>query len=59
MRDEYGRIDNRAQVIRSLDKLRLAYLLSLIVENPDEYPKSTVEWLDWLNADSGESIDKL
>ena len=59
MRDEYGRIDNRAQVIRNLDKLRLAHLLSLIVENPDEYPKSTAEWLDWLNADSGESIDKL
>lgn len=59
MRDEYGRIDNRAQVIRSLDKLRLAHFLSLIVENPGHYPKSTVEWLDWLNADSGESIDKL
>lgn len=59
MKDEYGRIDSRAHVIRSLDKLRLAHLLSLIVENPDEYPKSTVGWLNWLNADSGESIDKL
>lgn len=59
MRDEYGRIDNRAQVIRSLDKLRLAHLLSIIVENPQEYPKSTIEWLDWLNAESGENIDKL
>lgn len=59
MRDEYGRINNRAQIIRRLDKLRLAHLLSLIVENPDKYPKSTVEWLEWLNADSGERIDKL
>lgn len=59
MRDEYGRIDNRAQVIRSLDELGLAHLLSLIVENPNEYPKSTIEWLDWLNDESGESIDKL
>lgn len=59
MRGEYGRIDNRGQVIKSLDKLRLAHFLLLIVENPDQYPKSTVEWLDWLNADSGESIDKL
>ena len=59
MIDEYGRINNRAQVIRSLDKLRLAHFLSLIVENPDQYPTSTVEWLEWLNADSGESIDKL
>lgn len=59
MRDEYGRINNRAQVIRSLDKLRLAHFLTLIVENPEEYPKNTMEWLDWLNAESGDSIDKL
>lgn len=59
MRDEYGRINNRAQVIRSLDKLRLAHFLTLIVEDPEEYPKNTMEWLDWLNAESGDSIDKL
>lgn len=59
MRDEYGIINNRVQVIRSLDKLRLAHLLTLIVENPEEYPKNTMEWLDWLNAESGDSIDKL
>lgn len=59
LKDEFGRINNRAQVIRHLDKLRLAYLLELVVKNPEEYPKSTIEWLDWLNADSGESIDKL
>lgn len=59
MRDEYGRIDNRAQVIRSLDKLRLAHFLALIVENPEEYPKNIIEWLDWLNAESGKSIDNL
>lgn len=39
MRDEDGRVNNRAQVIRSLDKLRLAHFLTLIVENPNEYPK--------------------
>ncbi|KAI4445363.1 hypothetical protein C823_007870 [Eubacterium plexicaudatum ASF492] len=59
MRDEYGRINNRAQIIRSLDKLRLAHFLTLIVENPEEYPKNTMEWLDWLNAESGDNIDKL
>ena len=59
MKDEYGRINNRAQVIRSLDKLRMAHLLALIVENPDRYPKNTGEWLEWLNVDSGETIDKL
>lgn len=59
MRDEYGIINNRVQVIRSLDKLRLAHLLTLIVENPEEYPKNTMEWLDWLNTESGDSIDKL
>lgn len=59
MRDKYGRINNRAQVIRSLDKIRLAHFLTLIVENTEEYPKNTMEWLDWLNAESGDSIDKL
>ena len=59
MRDEYERIDNRAQAIRSLDKFRLARFLTHIVENSKEYPQNTIEWLDWLNAESGESIYKL
>lgn len=46
MRDEYERIDNRAQAIRSLDKFRLARFLTHIVENPKEYPQNTIEWLD-------------
>lgn len=59
MKDEYGRIDNKAQVIRSLDKLRMAYLLDDIKKNPDKYPNDTMEWVEWLNMDSGYSIDNL
>jgi hypothetical protein len=59
MKDEYGRIDNKAQVIRSLDKLRMAYLLDDIKKNPDKYPNDTMEWVEWLNMDSGDSIDNL
>lgn len=59
MKDEYGRIDNKAQVIRSLDKLRMAYLLDDIKKNPDKYPNDTMEWVEWINMDSGDSIDNL
>jgi len=59
MKDEYGRTDNKAQVIRSLDKLRMAYLLNDIKKNTDKYPNDTMEWVEWLNMDSGDSIDNL
>ena len=59
MKDEYGRIYNKTQVIRSLDKLRMAYLLNDIKSNLDKYPNTTMEWLEWLNMDSGDSIDNL
>lgn len=59
MKDEYGRINNKAQVIRSLDKLRMAYLLDDIKKNQDKYPNDTMEWVEWLNTDSGDSIDNL
>lgn len=59
MKDEYGRTDNRSQAIRSLDKLKLSYLLDDIAKNPNKYPSNPIEWLDWLNADSGDSIDEF
>ena len=59
MKDEYGRINNKAQVIRSLDKLRMAHLLNDMKANPEKYPNSVEEWLEWLNKDSGDSIDNL
>ena len=43
MKDEYGRVNNKAQVIRSLDKFRMAYLLNDIKSNPDKYPNTTME----------------
>lgn len=59
MRDDYGRINNKAQVIRELDKLRMAYLLNDIKSNPDKYPSTTMEWVEWLNMDSGDNLDSL
>lgn len=59
MKDEYGRINNKAQVIRELDKLRIAYLLNDIKSNPDKYPNTTMEWVEWLNMDSGDNLDSL
>lgn len=59
MKDEYGRINNKAQVIRELDKLRMAYLLNDIKSNPDKYPNTAMEWVEWLNMDSGDNLDSL
>ena len=59
MKDEYGRINNRAQAIREMSKLHMAYIFKDISEHPEKYPKTTTEWLEWLNADSGETIDNF
>lgn len=59
MKDEYGRINNRAQAIREMNKLHMAYIFKNITEHPENYPKNTTEWLEWLNADSGETIDNF
>lgn len=59
MKDEYGRINNKAQVIRELKGAELAYLLGDIAKNPHKYPKNTHDWLVWLSSESGESIEKL
>lgn len=59
MKDEYGIINNKAQVIRELPKLRLAYLLNDIKSNPDKYPNSIMTWAEWLGMDSGDNLDNL
>lgn len=59
MKDEFGRKQNKAQVIRSLDKTKMATLLQNIQENPDKYPGDRSGWIEWLNAGSGNSIDNL
>lgn len=59
MKDEYGRTDNKAQVIRSLDKVRMAHLLNDIKTNPDKYPATVEEWLEWLNKDSSDDLFNL
>lgn len=59
MKDECERANNKAQSIRNLDKLRMAYLLKDISDNPSRYPKDINGWVEWLNADSGDSIKNL
>ena len=58
VKDEYGRVDNKAQAIRGLDNLRLSYLLNDIKSNPDKYkyPDDPTGWLEWLNKESGEYV---
>lgn len=59
MKDEYGRINTRAQVIRNLANLRLALLLDDIKRNPEKYPSDKNDWIEWLDQESGEDILNL
>ena len=61
MKDEYGRVDNKAKSIRSLDELRLSYFLNDIKSNPDKYkcPDDPEGWLEWLNKEIGEYVPHL
>lgn len=53
MQDEYGRVLNKAEAIRGMDKLRMAVLLHDVKSHPEKYPSTREEWLAWLNKDSG------
>lgn len=57
--DENGNRLNRMQVIRKMDKLRVAMLLEGIVNHPEYYPCNREGWLRWLNELAGDSIDKF
>lgn len=59
MKDIWGRTNNRCQAIKELDFGKMGYLLFLIKNNPQNYPNSLNEWLDWLEEESGESIEKF
>lgn len=59
MKDEYGRTNTRAQVIRNLANLRLALLLDDIKRNPEKYPSDKNDWIEWLEQESGEDILNL
>lgn len=59
MKDEYGRTNNKSQAIRSLDKVRMAHLLNRIKQQPDKYPDTVEAWLEWLNLESGDTIETL
>ncbi len=59
MKDEFGRKQNKSQAIRSLNKLSMAMFLEDIKENPNKYPNNISNWIEWLDEDSGDSIDNL
>ena len=42
LKDDYGRIEDKAHVIRSLDKLRMAHLFNDMKNNPEKYPLLTI-----------------
>lgn len=58
-REEYGCENNKAQTIRSLDKLRMAHLFNDMQKNPTKYPQNVEDWLTWLNQKSGDNILNL
>ena len=51
--------NNKAQTIRSLDKLRMAHLFNDMQKNPTKYPQNVEDWLTWLNQKSGDNILNL
>jgi len=59
MVDEFGRLNNKAQAIRSLDKVRMAHLFNDMQKNPEKYPSNINGWIEWLNKDSGDSVTDL
>lgn len=59
MKDEYGRTNTRAQVIRNLANFRIAVLLDDIKKNPEKYPTNRNDWTEWLEQESGEDILNL
>lgn len=59
MKDECGSIKNESQAIRSLSKVRMAHLLHGIKHNPDKYPDTVAERIEWLNMEGGDTIDRL
>lgn len=59
MKDEYGRSNTRAQVIRNLANFRIAVLLDDIKKNPEKYPTNRNDWTEWLEQESGENILNL
>lgn len=59
MKDEYGRTNRRAQVIRNLANLRLALFLDDVKKNPEKYPRDRKDWIEWLEQESGEDILNL
>lgn len=48
-RDEYGRINNKAQAIREFADDELATFLNEVVAQEDNCPRSIDGWKEWLS----------
>ena len=59
MKDQWGRINNKCQAIREFNICDMAYFLSLVKKNHENYPGTYAEWISWLEKESGENINKL
>lgn len=47
--DKDGNRRKRVDIIRELDHMRLGMLLNQIASEPENYPKTNYEWMDWLD----------
>lgn len=50
-RDEFGRLNNKAQAIRELSDDELASLLNELVAQQDNCPQTIDKWKEWLQED--------
>ena len=50
-RDEYGRVNNKAQAIRELSNDEMATLLNELIAQENNCPRSIDGWKEWLNEE--------
>ena len=59
MKNITNKTQNTADIIRELDKVRMAHLFNKIYNHKNEYPDSVEKWLEWLNKKGGNTIDTI
>lgn len=59
MKDQYGRINDNSHVIREAPIKELAIILMDIKTNPNLYPNNINNWIEWLQKDSDDYMNRL